>query len=171
MRHIDYDAFACSRLLRATGMTPSEIRGAMLRTNGGRFAPSTSSISAWMRRDLRAEGATQYPPRLPTLPTDSIRVWVADALGIPVNTLLRACAGISEPEARTTPCNRCDGTGVSSVGPCGCRSIMTRLLALTTDETPVELYYHPNADDGSGNGWSLMVGDRYTYGTLDKVMS
>lgn len=70
------------------------------------------------------------------------------------------------------PCNRCDGTGVSSVGPCGCTSLMARLIALTADETPVELCYHPDGDDGSGNGWLLIVGDRtVAVGTLDKVLN
>jgi hypothetical protein len=88
--------------------------------------------------------------RAPTLPRDDLRAWLAEAVGVPLDTLLRACAGVLSPE----PNDR------------------ARLLALAANETPVELCYHPDADPGNGAGWSLLVGDRtVAVGTLDKVLN
>jgi hypothetical protein len=49
--------------------------------------------------------------------------------------------------------------------------LRTHLLALIADGcTPVELAYHPDADPGDGSGWSLLVGDRHAYGSLDTLL-
>lgn len=80
-----FDRFACSRLLRATGLTPTQIRARMAVCRRGWITPSTSSISAWMR--------TEGHVHAPTRPTDEVRGWLADALNIPRADLYRACAG------------------------------------------------------------------------------
>lgn len=67
-----------------------------------------------------------------------------------------------------TPKPDLDAIGVATTVPD--ETLRARLLALTADETPVELCYHPDADPGNGAGWSLMVGDRTTYGTLDTLL-
>ena len=81
----DFDPLACSRLLRSTGLTPTQIRVRMALARRGWITPSTSSISAWMRQEGHAHK--------PMLPRDEVRAWLADALGIPRRTLYAACAG------------------------------------------------------------------------------
>jgi hypothetical protein len=132
-----FDPLACSRLLRSTGLTPTQIRRAMALNRRGWITPSTSAISAWMR----TEGHVHPPTR----PTDEVRAWLADALNIPRATLFAACAG-------TTPDS-------------------SPLHAVTGSGLPVELCYLPDADDGTGRGWSVVIGDRATFGDLDTMLA
>ncbi len=90
---------------------------------------------------MRPPGATRAPGR----PRWSIQAGLADALNIPRATLFAACAG-------TTP----------DPSP---------LHAVTGSGLPVELCYHPDADNGSGRGWSVLIGDRTTYGDLDAMLA
>jgi hypothetical protein len=78
-------------------------------------------------------------------PRDDVRAWLADALNIPRATLFAACAG-------TTP----------DPSP---------LHAVTGRGLPVELCYHPDADPGNGRGWSVLIGDRTTFGDLDTMLA
>jgi hypothetical protein len=78
-----FDELALSRLLRSTGKTAVQIAAAMNETKP-EHARSISSqkVDAWVRAKSR--------------PRDDVRAWLASALGLDLNTLLQACAGVSD---------------------------------------------------------------------------
>ena len=44
------------------------------------------------------------------------------------------------------------------------------LLADVGEGVPVAICYHPDADPGDGSGWSVEIGDRHTYGTIEQAL-